>query len=199
MLQRRFDHFPDYLSTICMKYIITGGPGAGKTSLLQALERAGYHCSEEASRRLIAEQVALGSDCLPWINLSCFAGKVLDRMINLYMRSADHTGITFFDRGIPDIIAYLKAADLPIDARYYTALQQHSYQQLVFVLPPWKDIYVNDAERWQTFEEAVHLYASIRETYHVLGFTLIEVPEESVENRMNFIVETINHYTYIRR
>lgn len=171
------------------KYIITGGPGAGKTSLLQALERAGYFCSEEASRRVIAEEVSKGSQCLPWINLPCFAGKVLNRMINAYTETAANTGITFFDRGIPDIIAYLKAAAQPVDDRYYNALSQHPYQPIAFILPPWKNIYVNDAERWQTYEEAVHLYASIRETYQALGFTLIEMPLASVEDRMDFILE----------
>jgi predicted ATPase len=173
------------------RYIITGGPGAGKTSLLQALKAAGYHGSEEASRGIIAEEVANGSDCLPWTNLSCFAGKVLERMKDLYTQAATNTGITFFDRGIPDIMAYLKAAGLPIDDGYYTAIQQHPYQSLVFILPPWEAIYVNDAERWQTFEESVHLYQSISETYQALGFTLVTVPEESVENRINFILEAI--------
>ena len=173
------------------KYIITGGPGAGKTSLLQALKSAGFHCSEEASRRLIAEEVAKGSGCVPWINLSCFAGKALERMIQLYAQTAACTGATFFDRGIPDIIAYLKAAKLAVDDRYYTALQQHPYQPAVFILPPWQAIYVNDAERWQTFDEAVHLYIAIKETYEALGFTLIEVPPAGVDNRMNFIIETI--------
>ncbi|THU38115.1 ATPase [Niastella caeni] len=176
---------------ISEKYIITGGPGAGKTSLLQALKYSGYHSSEEASRQVIIEQVAKGSDCLPWRNLSCFANKVLSRMIESYAQTTDYTGVTFFDRGIPDIIAYLKAAALPVDDRYYSALRQHPYQQLVFILPPWKAIYVNDAERWQPFEEAVHLYANIRETYQAAGFTLIEVPEDSVENRMNFILKSI--------
>jgi predicted ATPase len=169
------------------KYIITGGPGAGKTSLLQALQQAGFHCSEEASRRLIAEAMANRSDCLPWIDLPRFAGKVLDRMIHSYSQATAHTGITFFDRGIPDIIAYLKAAALPVDDRYYTAVRQHPYQQHVFILPPWKAIYVNDAERWQTFEEAVHLYTTIRETYQALGFTLVELPLAGISHRRDFI------------
>jgi len=173
------------------KYIITGGPGAGKTTLLQALKDAGYHCSEEASRRLIAEEVAKGSGCLPWIDLSSFAGKVLERMVHSYSETNASTGPTFFDRGIPDIIAYLKAAHLPVDDRYYTAVQRHPYQHLVFILPPWKGIYVNDAERWQTFEEAAHLYSCIRDTYQALGFTLITVPEEPVHVRMNFVLQTI--------
>lgn len=168
------------------KYIITGGPGAGKTSLLQALHQEGFHCSEEASRRLIASAMANGSDCLPWIDLSRFAGKVLDHMIYSYQQTAN-AAITFFDRGIPDIIAYLQAASLPVDDRYYTALRQHPYQPTVFILPPWEAIYVNDAERWQTFEEAVHLYTTIRETYRSLSFTLIEVPPAAIEHRRDFI------------
>jgi predicted ATPase len=173
------------------KYIITGGPGAGKTSLLQALYQAGHNCSEEASRRLIAELVAEGSDCLPWTNLSCFAIRALDRMTDLYKQTADDFGITFFDRGIPDIIAYLKAARLPVPDRFYTALRRHPYHKMVFILPPWQAIYVNDAERWQTFEESVHLYTNLRETYQSLGFFMVQVPEESVEGRMKYILETI--------
>lgn len=173
------------------KYLITGGPGAGKTSLLQALKTAGYHSSEEASRQVIVSAVASGSDCLPWTDLACFAGKVLERMTTLYTQAAANAGITFFDRGIPDIMAYLKAAGLPIDNKYHTAFQQHPYHPLAFILPPWKAIYVNDAERWQTFDEAVHLYNSIRETYEALGFTLVTVPEATVENRMQFILKTI--------
>ncbi|OQP62629.1 hypothetical protein A3860_26830 [Niastella vici] len=176
------------------KYIITGGPGAGKTSVLLALEKAGYPCSPEVSRRLIREEVANGSQCLPWADLSCFAGKTLDRMITQYNQTAGHARITFFDRGIPDIIAYLKAAALPVPDRFYTALQQHPYQPTVFILPPWKQIYINDAERWQTWEEAVALHTSIRETYRALGFTLIEVPPASVENRMESILENLPEF-----
>jgi len=176
------------------KYIITGGPGAGKTSLIAALKKAGYACSEEVSRQLIREEAAGHSQCLPWTNLACFANKVLDRMIAHYHQTAGHTGITFFDRGIPDIIAYLKAAGLPVPGRYYTALQQHRYQPQVFILPPWPAIYVNDAERWQTYDEAVQLYAAIRETYGELGFTLIEVPPASVANRMDRLLESLPEF-----
>jgi predicted ATPase len=171
------------------KYIISGGPGAGKTSLLQALLAHGYNCSEEASRRLIVEQVAMGTHCLPWIDLACFADKVLMRMIQLYQQSALNQDITFFDRGIPDIIAYLKIAGLPIKEHYYAALQQYPYHPTVFILPPWKEIYVNDAERWQTFEEAVVLHTAIKETYQAFGYTLIEIPKGTVAERLRFLLK----------
>lgn len=171
------------------KYIITGGPGAGKTSLLQVLIHLGYNGSAEVSRQLIAEQVAKGSRCLPWIDMACFAEKVLLRMVEAYRQSDSYAGATFFDRAIPDIFAYLKVAGLPVNEDYYAILKQHPYQSTVYILPPWKEIFVNDPERWQTFEEAKTLYNAIRETYESLGYILVEIPEGTVEERAHFLLK----------
>lgn len=167
------------------KYIITGGPGAGKTTLLQALKQQGYGTSDEASRQLIIEEVNNGSKCLPWMDLPCFALKALERMVQLYNNAPPE--VTFFDRGIPDIIAYLKAAALPVDKHFYHTLNRHPYHPVVFLAPPWQEIYVNDSERWQTFKEAVALYHTIKETYLTLGYTLVELPLASVQERVNFV------------
>ncbi|WP_207531674.1 AAA family ATPase [Desertivirga arenae] len=180
------------------KYIITGGPGAGKTSLLNALEEKGFSVSEEASRQLIIEEVAKGSECLPWINLPAFAEKALERMQSLY-HAAPKGQATFFDRGIPDIIAYLKAASIDPDAKYYQALFKCQYHPQVFILPPWEGIYVNDTERWQTFEEASQLYQSIKETYEELGFELIELPSASIKERAELVVSHIENFVSATR
>jgi predicted ATPase len=171
------------------KYILTGGPGSGKTTLLKALQNKGFECSEEASRQVIIEEVAKQTDCLPWIDLSCFARKTLERMIELYKASTN--SVTFFDRGIPDIIAYLKLARLPITSNYFKSSQKHTYQQTAFILPPWKEIYLNDPERWQTFEEAVVIYEALKETYQSLGFNLIELPKTTLEERVKIVEAAI--------
>lgn len=163
-----------------MRIILTGGPGAGKTTLLNTLRNQGYVCMEEVSRRLIRQEAARKSDCLPWKNLSCFAQKCLGEMEADYHRSA---GITFFDRGIPDIIAYLKAGNLPVEAAFDKALDRCTYHPEVWITPPWEAIYVQDDERWQTFPEAVRLYEYIAETYLSLGFRLRELPPVSPEER----------------
>ena len=43
-------------------YVITGGPSAGKTTLLAELEKLGYKTIPEAARTLIDEAVAEGID-----------------------------------------------------------------------------------------------------------------------------------------
>ena len=46
-------------------FIITGGPGADKTTLLNALEARQYNIVAEIARQLIKEQMDTGGDALP--------------------------------------------------------------------------------------------------------------------------------------
>ena len=172
--------------------IITGGPGSGKSTLLTALEQTGHHCIPEVSRQLIQQQVLSGSHCVPWNDLNCFAELSLDKMI-LDFNSADQTDdISFFDRGIPDIIAYLKVGELPVDQQFYDATEKYRYEPFVFITPPWKEIYVNDNERWQTFEEACILYEMLVSVYLDLGYEIIELPLVPIEERLAFVLKTLS-------
>jgi len=47
-------------------YIISGGPGSGKTSLINALARQGIPSMPEAGRAIIQDQMAIGGIALPW-------------------------------------------------------------------------------------------------------------------------------------
>ena len=80
----------------------------------------------------------------------------------------------FFDRGIPDIIAYLRVAGVPVSENFEQALSRHPYAKTVFLLPPWEQIYVQDAARWQTFEEAETIYHHLAAIYRVIAMTLTE-------------------------
>jgi predicted ATPase len=172
------------------RYVITGGPGAGKTTLLLALQALGYPCSEEASRRLILEESARGSGCLPWMDLACFAERALERLVAAY-RAAAENALTFFDRGIPDIIAYLTAAGLPVTAEYEEALQRYPYAQTVFLLPPWQEIYVQDEARRQTFEEAERIFHHIKSIYLSSGYEIVELPKCPVDQRVGRLLKKL--------
>ncbi|GAB3765041.1 AAA family ATPase [Spirosoma pomorum] len=177
------------------KFLISGGPGAGKSTLLNALRAAGYACFDEVSRQLIQEQVAIGSQCLPWIDLGCFARMALQRMVEHYEHASIETDepISFFDRGIPDIIAYLRVGGLPVDESWYRAARQYRYAPVVFMAPPWEAIYINDSERWQTFAEASALHQALVETYQTLEYTVLELPRVTVANRVTFVRNAVSH------
>lgn len=47
-------------------YIITDGPGVGKTVLLNELSRKDYETVQEDARRIIKEQMRINAEGLPW-------------------------------------------------------------------------------------------------------------------------------------
>jgi len=47
-------------------YVITGGPGTGKTTVLRELQRRGFAVAEEVARRIIREQIDSGGAAVPW-------------------------------------------------------------------------------------------------------------------------------------
>jgi predicted ATPase len=167
------------------RIVIAGGPGSGKSTLLQALAASGENCHDEVSRVLIREQLALGGDRLPWGNLWAFAEECSERMHVQLMRCVCR-GRCFFDRGLPDLAGYLNRGghSAPNDWR----ATSRAYAREVFFAPPWREIYVNDAERPQTFAEAQTLSEYIRNAYLDYGFRVIELIEGSVADRMQQIL-----------
>lgn len=172
------------------RFIITGGPGTGKSTLLSCLQQRGFSVFEEVSRRLIQAQRQLATPALPWNNLPRFAELCLEQMLQQHAE-ANPTKLNFYDRAIPDIIAYLKNGQENIPAHYSTILEEKKYATQVFFAPPWQQIYINDSERPQKYEESLRISALLQQTYEQLGFQLITLPKVSREARARFVMDTI--------
>jgi predicted ATPase len=173
-------------------YVITGGPGAGKTTLIHALRKRGYICVDEAARKIIQEQMSTGGDALPWSNVKRYKEMMLNYNLQSYCKACNQGDkITFFDRSIFDLIDYDRRTKLQISSDLQHAVQQVNFNKKVFITPPWKEIFCNDDERKQTFMEAIAIHNSISEVYVEWGFQLIELPKKSVEARVDFILNHI--------
>jgi len=173
-------------------FVITGGPGSGKTTLIDALEEAGFARTVESGRAVIQEQLANGGDALPWKDRIAFAEKMLGRDVQSYEAALKHTGPVVFDRGIPDVIGYLRLSGLPVPAHMAKAAKDLRYHARVFIAPPWQAIYAQDAERKQDFDEAQRTYDAMVGTYMEFGYELVELPRVSVEERVAFVVRSIS-------
>lgn len=171
-------------------FVITGGPGSGKSTLIDALEASGYARSIEAGRRVIRSQMAIGGNALPWKDPSGFADLMLHWEVRSYQIAQRSSGVVFFDRGIPDIAGYLRLMNLPVPAHVREAVEVFRYNRKVFIAPPWREIFAQDCERKQDFEEAVRTYDAMILTYRELGYDLIEIPKTSIEERVLFVLKT---------
>lgn len=172
------------------RYIITGGPGAGKTTLIEVLNKRGYTCVPEASRELIKQEVLRESDCLPWADVSCYTRLALKRMTEAY-DSGTESDLIFYDRGIPDLISYLRLANVPVHPSITAALSSYTYNNVAFILPPWREIYKLDAERWQTFKQSELIYSYLVEVYTKLNFKLITLPKITANQRAGLILNIL--------
>lgn len=83
----------------------TGSPGAGKTSVLEALTALGRATVGDSARAIVAERLARGADRRP--DPATFARTILRRDIEQYMALGDTSGWVFFDRGVIDALGML--------------------------------------------------------------------------------------------
>ncbi|KVQ07720.1 ATPase [Burkholderia ubonensis] len=173
-------------------FVVTGGPGSSKSTLIDALERAGFARSQEAGRGVIRDQVAVGGPALPWRDRSAFAELMLGWEMRSHHLARQARGPVFFDRGVPDVIGYLRLSGLAVPAHAEAAARRFRYHRRVFIAPPWPDIYTQDAERRQDFAEAVRTYDAMVECYASYGYRLIELPRARVKARVRFVLDALD-------
>lgn len=168
-------------------HVITGGPGSGKTTLIDALAAAGMRHMPEAGRAIIRDQTDIGGTALPWADRRAFALLMLGWELRSYREAVDAPGPVFFDRGIPDVIGYLQLCGLPVPASARRAAERRRYAEKVFIAPLWPAIFEQDAERKQTLAEAKATYQTMVEVYTGLGYTLVPLPLAPVAERVRFV------------
>ncbi|MET8551701.1 AAA family ATPase [Micromonospora zamorensis] len=167
--------------------VITGGPGAGKTTLIDSLRRAGHACVDEAGRQIIQDQLSIASQALHTGDSRLFAEIMLSWEIRSYRQASQHPGPVFFDRGIPDLVGYYLLLDQPVPAHVTAAARLFRYHQRVFIAPPWPRIYTTDSERHQDFAEAVRTHDAMVAAYTQHGYELNTLPRSDVASRVQFI------------
>ena len=173
------------------RIVITGGPGSGKTSLIEALAAAGHATSPEAGRAIIRRQQAIDGQALPWRDRALFAELMLDRELEAHARFADIEGPIFFDRGTPDVVGYLSLCGLPVPAHVERAAREIRYDRRVFIAPVWPEIFARDAERRQDLDEAQRTFDAMAEVYPRFGYDLIQLPKAPVAERVAFVASRL--------
>lgn len=165
------------------RFIITGGPATGKSSIVKYFQQIGHSCFEEVSREIIQEQNIKTS-----AKKFDFEAAVYQKRKTQYLAA---TKLHFYDRSMLDGLAYMKLENIPIPQQMLRDLKVHRYESKVFITPTWEEIYNQDSERFESFEEAIAIDKSLRDIYQCFGYELVEIPLTTVEERVKFILSQI--------
>lgn len=167
------------------RFVITGGPSAGKEAVIEAVIKAGLPCSaEEAAREIYrAHRARLGRH-LQREDRRAYSREVLEAFIAEYKT---HTqGVRFYNRGIPDGYGWDRFFGLEPYAELEEANKLYRYDA-VMVLDPLDTFEDENDVVWAQDREIRRVHELIVQGYYDAGYSPIFVPADAATERLDFI------------
>ncbi len=176
------------------RYILSGGPHAGKSTLLKVLEAEfpdAYFIPEPATevitRELAKQQVR--SDYVPkvpWYDYKLFAPLVFEEAVRLEQNIPLETETIFQDRSLIDTIAYLRLNHITDYQDETWKLANNMGYTAVFFCEPVGSHAITEVRR-ENSSEAKDIHNSLLETYRDSRLPLIDLPAIDVSQRVEMI------------
>ncbi len=169
-------------------YVLTGGPCAGKTTLIEALAARGFRTVPEAARLFIEREQSRGRS-LDEIRADEIAFQRALIPLKVAMQGDASRGApVFFDRGMHDSAAYIARLTDERFPEVEDAVRNSAYDA-VFLLDRLP--YSTDGVRTETDAEAKRIQTFIENAYRAAGFSPIRVPVLPLQERIEFVLSNI--------
>jgi len=173
------------------RYILTGTPGSGKTTILHTLKRQGYSVVEEAATDVIALEQRRG-------NVEPHRqADFIDKIVRLQKQrqieaAASLDELQVYDRSPVCTFALSQYLGYPPSASLLEEIErierENIYQRQVFFLENLGFCQPTEARKI-SFEESLHFERIHAEVYSSLGYDLIKIASEALAERVQRITQ----------
>lgn len=173
------------------RYILTGTPGSGKTSILHELKSRGYKVVEEAATDVIAYE-QMRSNLEPWLRPDFIDAIVRLQKQRQLEAAMDLDEPQWYDRSPVCTLALSRYLGYPPSASLLEELErierERIYQRQVFFIEHLGFCQPSEARKI-TFEESLVFEKIHEDTYLSLGYDLIKIAPEALSQRVHHIIE----------
>lgn len=180
------------------KYILTGGPGSGKSSILLALESQGEYIIREAAEDHIRLRQAQGKKD-PWTEHD-FQEKILELQCSREFYIPPDRLRVFIDRGVLDGLAYLPddKRDLYNQVMRTKIIQEYGYRPYdrIFLIENLGSTEKTDVRR-EDQDEALRLENSLYEIYQKHVGDVVRIPAAPLEQRVKQVLDNVHEDSWI--
>ena len=166
--------------------VLSGGPGTGKTSVINELAKE-FRILPEAARE-ISNGPRFRGKSIKELDQVAFQEAIF-QLQKRQLESAPENEIIFSDRGIGDAIAYGKIHGIGAPRGALEFARNFRYFK-VFILDPLKT-YEQDSLRMENREESLKIHRAIEYAYQELKYETITVPVASIKARADFIKDRV--------
>lgn len=170
------------------RYVLTGGPGVGKSTLIARFAERGLHTAPEAAWQIIHEEGLEFVDTVGWQGAAQFQEKIAQRQLELEATLPNTDELLFLDRGLLDGIAYCALDNISTPK---VILDNAAGRYTGVFLLDFLETYTMGPGRQDSPETAQSLHTLIGETYRQYGYTVVDVPAGDVESRCDYILNRI--------
>ncbi len=171
------------------RFILTGTPGSGKTSLIKALEQKGYFVIPEAATDIIASEQKKGNH-EPW-RYPNFIDNIITQQKHRQIQVQNlNTSVQFYDRS--PICAYALALYLGFvpSALLLEEIERIKinkiYEKTVFFIENL-GFCESTESRKISFEEALKFEQIHLDTYAKFGYKIFKIPAVSIDERVKLV------------
>ena len=167
------------------RYVLTGTPGAGKTSILGALAELGHVVVEEAATAVIARAQARG-DAEPWTRAS-FIEEIVELQRHRQQTASTSNAVQVYDRSPVCTHALARYLGQPVPSSLTVELERITtygiYERQVFFVRNLGFCEPTSARRI-SFEESLEFEKVHEESYRAFGYELVDIPAAALTRRV---------------
>ncbi len=176
------------------RYIITGGPGVGKSTLIRQLQQLGQSVVHETAADLIREDLAKQVEA-PWAQFGFNERVATVQALRQQEAASSSARAIFFDRCVIDVLCYELMEEWEPSKKILALAQEMLdtgfYEPTVFLVDPLGTGYRSETQH-ESDEEAHHISQYLERQYRLLGFDVVHIPPAPIEERVQHLISQLS-------